>query len=77
MKRYSLIGTLIHGIAVFMFVAGIVLWVYGFVAETPSAPLCMWGGIGLLLLSPFAYGFGYVVEAACRYLEDKDREETK
>ena len=69
MKRYSLIGTLIHGIAIFICVAGIALWVYGLVAGTCSARLCTWGGIGLFLLSFFAYGFGTIVEAACRYLE--------
>ena len=71
MKRYSLIGTLIHGLAIFMCVAGIVLWVFGLVAESYSARLYIWGGLGLFFLSFFAYGFGTIVEAACWYLEEK------
>ena len=72
MKRYSLIGTLIHGLAIFMCAAGIVLWVYGLVCGTCSARLCVWGGLVLFLLSFFAYGFGTIVEAACWYLKEKD-----
>ena len=71
MKRYSLIGTLIHGLAIFMCAAGIVLFVYGLVVGTCSAQLCVWGGLVLFLLSFFAYGFGTIVEAAYWYLDEK------
>ena len=77
MKKYSPIGTIIHGIAVFMGVAGISLFVYGLVASCPwyRSHACIFHGIVLFILSFFAYGFGYVVEAAYRYLDNEYRKE--
>ena len=79
MKKYSPIGTIIHGIAIFMGVAGIALFVYGLVASCPwyRSHACIFHGIVLFILSFFAYGFGYVVEAAYRYLDNEYRKEER
>ena len=73
-ERYSLIGTLIYGIAIFMGVAGVVFIVYG-VFKWVSFYILM--GLNLAILSVFAIGFDYIVEAAYKFLDKEKQKEEK
>lgn len=73
-ERYSLIGTLIYGIAIFMGVAGVVFIVYG-VYKWVSFYILM--GLNLAILSVFALGFDYIVEAPYKFLDKEKQKEEK
>lgn len=65
MRSYS--GEIIRFVAMFMFVLGILGMVFFKIDEIPC--------ISSILSSFVVYGFSYVVEAACKYLNRCEYEE--
>lgn len=89
MKRKSLVFEAIKVIAVIMLVVGIIAFFVcirnageagrGYYTKDPVAEF-MWiigaiNSIAIAISSVFAYGFSYVVEAACIYIEKKKEED--
>lgn len=63
--------TLLQVIAAFTGIIGILYFIGSIInlGSDRDAPIGIAAGLGLTISSVFAYGFSYIVEAACRYLE--------
>lgn len=71
MNTKKTISTILQVIAVLAGILGIIYFVAGIInlGSYRDAPIGIAAGLGLIISSIFAYGFSFIVEAACRYLE--------
>lgn len=71
MNTRKTIPTLMQVVAALTGIIGILYFIGSIInlGSDRDAPIGIAAGLGLTISSVFAYGFSYIVEAACRYLE--------
>ena len=82
MNEKNTIASVIQSIAILMGIAGILLVISGMSKmgsyyHESECIIFLSSGISTFVMSFFAYGFGYVVEAACKYLSSTSSKANK